>query len=325
MRWCTVRLAAAVLAMAGAIGAQAQAQELPFQGPIKIVAGFAAGGQTDVLARLVAERMSDALKRSVIVENRLGAGGAVAAEAVKNAPADGSTILISNIVVMSLATLSTPNLRYEFARDFVPILQVAEYQLALATGQMTGAKTLAELAAWLKANPDRANYGVPAAGSLPHLYGVAMAEALGLKLTMVPYRGGSPIVTALAGGHLAAGLAGAGDFSEQHKGGMVRVVALSGTERNPVMPDVPTFAELGFKGFEENGWNGFFAPIGTPPEVVSLYARVIQEALADPQLRAKVEGLGLNVVVKPGAELGARIPAERERWRPIVKGLNLGQ
>lgn len=319
MRWMKAFLAGcAVLASAAAAP-----QDLPFQGPIKIVAGFAPGGQTDVLARLIADRMQAALKRNVIVENRLGAGGGLAAETVKNATPDGSTILISNIVVMSLAPLSTPDLRYDAARDFVPILQVAEYQLALATGSSTGARTLPELVAWLKGNPDKANYGVPAAGSLPHLYGVALANALSSPLTMVPYRGGSPIVTALAGGHLAMGLAGMGDFAEQHGGGALRIVAVSGTSRNPVLGEVPTFAELGYRGFEENGWNGFFAPAGTPPPIVAAYAKVMAEALADAEMRRKLEALGLTVTVRSGPELAARIPAEREMWRPIVKAANL--
>lgn len=322
-RWTRRRLlagggGAALLAAGGG----ARSQDLPFSGPIRILAGFAAGGQSDVLARLVAERMSAALGRGVIVENRLGAGGAVAAEQLKTATPDGSTLLLSNIVVMSLATLSTPDLRYEASRDFAPILQAVEYQLALATGPATGARDLAGLSAWLKAHPDRASYGVPAAGSLPHLYGVALANALGLSLTMVPFRGGSPIVTALAGGHVAAGLAGAGDFAEQHRSGVIRLIALSGTGRHPALPDVPTFSELGLRGFEENGWNGFFAPKATPAPVVELYARTIRDALAGPEMRGKVEALGLNVAILSGAELAARIPVERERWRPIVRALN---
>jgi tripartite-type tricarboxylate transporter receptor subunit TctC len=320
-RWCkTLIAAAAVLGVPAA-----QAQELPFQGPIRIVAGFAAGGQTDVMARLVADRMQAALKRSVIVENRLGAGGGLAAETVKNATPDGSTILISNTVVMVLAPLQTPDLRYDPVKDFEPILKGSEYQLAVATGAMTKAQTFQEAAAWIKANPDKASYGVPAAGSLPHLYGVRLAEAIKQPMTMVPFRGGPPIVNALLGGHLAIGLGGIGDFAEQHQGKTIRVLAVSGAERNPVLTEIPTFAELGLKGFETNGWNGFFAPKGTPPAVIERYAAVIREALAEPEVKRKLETLGFSVVVGSGPDLMKQIVAERDFWGPSLKAANLTQ
>ena len=319
-RWQRTMLiaAASLLAAAGA-----DAQELAFQGPIRIVAGFAAGGQTDVMARLVADRMQAKLGRSVIVENRLGAGGGLAAETVKNATPDGSTILISNTVVMVLAPLQTPDLRYDPLQDFAPILKGSEYQLALATGALVGARSFKDLAGWLEANPDKASYGVPAAGSLPHLYGVRLAEALKRPMTMVPFRGGPPIVNALVGGHIAMGFGGIGDFSELHRSNTIQVLAVSGAERNPVLTDVPTFRELGLGGFETNGWNGFFAPKGTPAPIVERYAMVMREALAEPEVKRKLEALGFNVVVSSGADLMKQVAAEREFWGAPLKAANL--
>lgn len=310
--------ALAALALSGS----ASAQGLP-PGPIRIVAGFAAGGSSDSMARLIADRMKETLGRTFIIENVAGAGGRLAAEQVRNGPADGTRILLGNTVMMSLAPLVFADMRYDPLADFLPVAKAADYQLVLATGAMTGARTLAELTTWLKARPDGASYGVPAAGSLPHLYALQVVASTGLPMTMVPYRGGAPIAQALAGGHLAMGFSASSDFAEPHRSGLVRVLAQSGSRRHPALADVPTFAEGGVSGADENGWNGFFVAKGTSPGIVSAYAGAVREALADPAVAKRLEDLGFLVAFAPGPDLARQIEAEQAKWRPVVKAAGL--
>ena len=302
----------------------APAQELP-PGPIRIVAGFAAGGSSDAMARIVGDKIKDSLGRTFVIENVAGASGRLAAEQVKNAPPDGSRILLANTVIMSLAPIVFSDMRYDSLADFLPIGRTGEYPLALASGPLTGAKTFAELLAWVKANPDRANYGVPAAGSLPHLYALQVATSAGSPMTMVAFRGGAQVAQAITGGHVAMGYSAASDLAEQHTGGLLRILALSGTLRHPRLPDVPTFAEVGLAGVEENGWNGFFLPKGTPPAIVNRYAAAMAEALKDKDVIEKLERLGFLVTFADGPALAKQIAAEQEKWRPVVKAANLAQ
>jgi tripartite-type tricarboxylate transporter receptor subunit TctC len=159
---------------------------------------------------------------------------------------------------------------------------------------------------------------VPAPGSLPHLYALQVARAAGVPMTMVPFRGGAPIATALIGSQIPAGLSAVADFAEQHRGGALRIVALSGTQRMPTLPDVPTFAELGLKGFDENGWNGFFAPAGTPAAVIERYNAAIVAALKDADVKAKLEALGFLVTSSTAQALGKQVADEREKWRSLL-------
>jgi tripartite-type tricarboxylate transporter receptor subunit TctC len=297
--------------------APAFAQPLPFEGPIRIISGYAPGGSSDTVARLVADKMQQSLKRPVLVENRTGAAGKIAAEAVKKAPHDGSQILLGNTVMMVLTPL-TEKVDYDPLADFAPIARAGEYQIPLATGAMTHAKYFANLVTWLQNNPDKANYGVPAAGSLPHLYGLQFAKAIGVKMVMAPYRGGAPIANDLIGGQIAAGLSATADFVEQHEAGRLRIVALSGTRRMPTIPDVPTFGEVGLDGFDENGWNGFFAPADTPPDVIKRYNAAINEALTSADVALKLQNLGFLVSTSTPADLGKQLVRERDKWRPLL-------
>jgi tripartite-type tricarboxylate transporter receptor subunit TctC len=310
---CVAALVGAALAP---LPAAAQAA-LPFEGPIRIICPFPAGGSSDAMARLIADKMQATFGRSVIVENKTGAGGRIGAEYMKTVPADGSQIILATVSIMVLNPVQE-KVGYDPIKDFAPIAHAGDFQLPLATGPMTGAKDLATLIAWLKANPDKANYGVPAAGSLPHLYGIALSKATNVPMVMAPFRGGAPIATAVIGGQIAAGIAATADFSEQHRAGMLRIVALSGTQRMPSLPDVPTFAELGLKGMEENGWNAFFGPAGTPASVIAAYNKAINEALKSPDVAKKLENLGYLVTTSTPEELGRRLVVERDKWRPLM-------
>ena len=312
-------LAAAPLAGAG----PARTQTLPFDGPIRIVSGFSAGGSQDTVARLIGDHIRQATGRAVIVENRTGAGSRLAAIAVKDAPADGSTILIANIVTMVLIPLQYADVKYDPLADFEPLARTTDYPNVFATGPATGATDLASLLAWLRANPAKASIGIPAPGSIPHFQVVRFARASGLDPAIVTYRGGTPMVPDLLSGSLAIGTSAPLDFLQLHRGGQLKIVAVTGTERLDVMAEVPTFAEQGFKGLDDYGWNGFFVRAGTPRPVAALYEAAILDAIKAPAVRAKLVDQGF-VVRDMGAEkFRAAIVADLANWRTIVKDAGL--
>lgn len=316
-------LAGALFTAAWASNASAQ-QELKFQGPVKIYAGFAAGGQSDILARLVADRLKERLGRPVVVENKAGGGGRIAVDTVKPLPADGSALLLANIAQMSTAPLVFTDLAYDPIKDFTPISKAVDFQVALATGAQTKAQDFKAMIAWLKANPDKATSGVPAIGGLPHLFGIEMGKAVDLKITAIPYRGGQPILAALVQGDLAMGWGGVADFIEQHRGGVVRIVAVTGTVRSPQLPEVPTFAEMGIKANEPNGWIGYFGPKDMPKDIVALYHREITAALNDPAIAKRLEGLGFIITATGPEGLAKQITDDHKKWKPVVDGAGLG-
>ncbi|HEV7268117.1 MAG TPA: tripartite tricarboxylate transporter substrate-binding protein [Falsiroseomonas sp.] len=301
------------------LGAAAQSAR-----PITIVAPFPAGGSSDILARVVAERLGPMLGRSVVVENVSGAGGRIAARGVEAAAPDGTRLLLANTSVAALTPLTDPQAGYDPLR-FVPVAGAAEFAAGLASGPMTRATTLAELTAWLRANPTQANYGVPATGSLPHLTGILYGRVIGLEMTVVPYRGGAPIAQDLLAGNLAVGIAAAADFAGVHQGGRARLLAVTGTRPAPGLPDVPTFTEAGLAGFEANAWTGFFAPPGTPEALVAPIGTAIRTILADATVRARLEQVALIPVPADGATLRAWLERDRASFAPLLAAAGLGR
>lgn len=307
------------LAVAGMAASSAVAQDLKFQGPVKILVGFAAGGQSDILARVIADKLKERLGHAVVVENKTGAGGRLAVEATKSSPADGSVLVLANVAQMSVAPSIFKDLPYDPLRDFTAIARVVDFQIALATGKQTGTKAFKEALAWLKANPDKANSGNPGNGSLPHLYGFELAAATGLKLQPVPYRGGAPIVAALTQGELAVGWGGLTDFIEQHRSGQVNIIAVTGKARSAQLPDVPTFSELGFPSVATNGWIGLFGPVGLPEAVAARLQRETVAVLADPGVNEKLVALGLIVAPSTAGELKSLVAADLAKWQPVIE------
>lgn len=310
-------LASALLVLGWSAGAQSQ--DLKFQGPVKLYVGFAAGGQSDLLARIMADKLKDRLGRAVVVENKTGAAGRLAVEAVKSSPPDGSAFVLANIAQMSVAPLIFKDLPYDPQKDFSAIGKVTDFQIAMVTGKQTAATTFAETVAWLKANPAKANSGNPGSGSLPHLYGFELATAIGLPLQPVPYRGGAPIVAAIAQGDLAIGWGGVTDFIEQHRSGQVRIVAVTGAKRSTQLADVPTFTELNVPSVSANGWIGMFGPAGMPADLVALFVREVGATLSDATVRERLEGLGLIVAPSSPDAMMAQIQSEMQRWRSVVE------
>jgi len=319
----TARRRGALLALCGALfacalGPPASAQDAP-RGPVRIIVGFAPGGSSDLAARIIADKLKDALGVPVVVDNKAGAGGRIAAEALKNAAPDGNTLLLTPIVVPVLAPLLFKNLPYDANRDFAPVMHVANYQLALSAGSAPPAKSLAELTDWLKANPTKASFGSPAPGSLPHFFGLMVGKSIGIDIQHVAYKGGAPLHTDLIGGQIPIAIDALSDCIEQHRGGRLRIVATSGSNRSPLLPDVPTFKELGYP-IEGNGWTAIYAPANTPKPVIDRLNRALKDVLAQGEAKAKLTNLGFEITATSPEELAAIMRADTAKWGPIIQG-----
>lgn len=309
------RLQALLAVLALAIAASASAQDRP----LRILVGFAPGGGSDLIARLVAERIKISLGTPVVVENRPGVNGILAAETLKNAAPDGKTIMISPIAVTVFAPLTYSKLRYDPIKDFAPVSLAASYQLALAVGRGSPAKTVHEYLAWVRANPTKASYGMPTAGGPPHFFGVMLARTIGLDLAPVPYKGGGPMVNDLIGGQVPAAISDLTVLVKQHESGRLRVLATSGSRRSPVAPDVPTFKELGFPDIEGEGWQAFHTSAGTPRSIIDRLSRAIASAIKAPEVNERLLAIGLEPVGSTPDELASRMAEDTARWAPVVK------
>ena len=310
----TLALACSTVFAVAAMPALAQVDK-----PVKLLVGFAPGGSADTAARLIADRIKDDLHQPVLVENRPGAGGRLVAEAVKNAPADGSVLMLTPIVVTVLAPMVFSKLPYDPVADFAPVAQVANFQFALSVNANHPAKTMKDLVAWYKANPAKANFGSPAPGSLPHFFGLMIGKGAGVELVHVPYNGGAPMMNALMGEQITAAIDTLVEQVELHRTGRVRILASSGTSRSALLPDVPTFAEAGLAGVEGTAWFGVYAPARTPEATVRQLNAAINKALANADLRERLTKLGLEPAGGSAADLGARMAQDTARWGPVVK------
>jgi tripartite-type tricarboxylate transporter receptor subunit TctC len=289
------------------------------EAPIRILVGFPPGGGSDLIARLVAERMRSSLGTTVIVENRPGMNGILAAEAVKSAAPDGRTLMVSPFAVTVFVPLTHAKLSYHPVRDFAPVSLAATYEFALAVGASSPARTLREYLEWVRANPANGAYGLPTAGGPPHFFGVMLARATGLDLFAVPYKGGPPLLTELVGGQVPAGITSLADFLPHQQAGKLRVLATSGSRRSSIAPDVPTFKELGFDGIEGSGWQAFHTTAGTPRTTVERLSAAIASALRAPEVRERLIAMGLDPVGSTPEELARRMAEDTAHWAPVVK------
>ena len=311
----SIRLALTLL-LVFAVATPAYAQD---GGPIRVLVGFAPGGASDVIARLIQDKMKDALGAPVIVENRPGGNGTIAAEALKNAAPNGKTLMIAPIAVFVFAPLTQSNLRYDPFKDFAPVSLAVNFPFVLTVGPGTPAKTLEEYIAWAKANRAKATYGVPLAGGPGHFFGVMLAQATGVDLAAVPYKGGAPLAIDLMGGQIPAGINVLSDVIDQHQSGKVRILAISGAKRSPVAPDIPTFRERGFAAMQVGGWQGFVTPAKTPRQVIDRIAGTIAAAIKSPDIYDRLLALGLEPVGSTADELARRMAEDAAHWAPAVK------
>lgn len=307
------RLIATVVGLGISLCASAQS------GPVRILVGFPPGGESDVVARLLVDRMRSLLGVPVIVENKPGANGMLAAEALKNAAPDGRTLMIAPIAVTVFAPLTHSKLRYDPAKDFAPVSLAANFQMALAVGPGSPAKTLHDYIAWTRANPAQATYGVPLAGGPTHFFGVMLARATGVDLAAVPYKGSASFVNDLLGGQVPAGITVLSQLLKHHEAGKLRVLATSGSQRSPMTPDVPTFKELGFPALEGTGWQAYYTRAGTPQSTVDRLSRAIASAIKSDEVASRLLELGLEPVGSTPGELASRAARDTAIWAPIVR------
>jgi tripartite-type tricarboxylate transporter receptor subunit TctC len=289
------------------------------QTPVKLMVGFPAGGSTDVIARLLADKLKDAMGQPVIVENKAGAGGQLAAQALKAAAPDGNTLFLSHDHTISILPLVTKNAGYDSAKDFVPVVGFATFPNVWALSPNTPAKSHAEYVEWMKQGEKNKSVGIPAPGSVPEfLVGVVGAKA-GMKLSPVPYRGSGPMVADMLGSQIPAGIATITDFIEHHKAGKMRIIATYGSTRQAALPDVPTYSELGIAGLEDLPYFGIFAPAGTPKAAQEKVSEAMKRVLTDPVVRERLTTLGLTVQHMTGEQLGGRERAYANTWAKIIK------
>lgn len=287
--------------------------------PIKILVGFPPGGSADMAARLVGERMAAELKQPVIIENKPGAGGRIAAEALKNANPDGTTLLLTPVVVPVLAPLVFSKLPYNPSTDFAPVAQIATFQFSLSVNAAHPAKNVPELINWMKANPAQANFGSPAPGSLPHFFGVMISTGANVDMVHVPFNGGAPLMNAVAGSQVSTGIDALVDQIEMHRAGKTRILATSGAKRSPLLPDVPTFVESGLKNVEGAGWLGLYATGKTPTATLNALNAAANKSLSQTELRERFIKVGLEPTGGSAQDLADIMKRDTERWGPVVK------
>jgi tripartite-type tricarboxylate transporter receptor subunit TctC len=306
-------------ALAAVLSLLAAAASAQIDRPVRILVGFAAGGSADIAARLIAERMQPDLKQTVMVDNKPGAGGRIAAEMLKNAPPDGGTIMLAPIVVPVLAPLVFSKLSYDPVADFAPVVRVADFQFGLSVNAANPIRSVSELITWSRFNASLANYGTPAPGSLPHFFGVQIAKATGIDYVHVPFNGGAPAMNALVGNQVGFVIDTLVDGIEMYRAGKTRILATSGAARSPLLPEVPTFAEAGLAGIEGVSWFAVYAPARTSEATVRQLNAAINKALAAPELRERFMRLGLEPTGGTPADLAAVMKRDTERWAPVVK------
>ena len=286
--------------------------------PLRIIVGYPPGGATDRVARIVADKLQAKLGSPVIVENKPGAGGRLSAQYVKNAPASQPILLMANPAVMVVAPLVFPESGYDPEKDFQSVSEVNRYEFGVAVSSAVPVKEISHLFAWLKANPDRANFGVPATGSLPHFFALMLGETAKVPVEVVGYKGSSPLLTDLMGGQVPIAVDTFDTQVAQHEAGKLRVLAISADKRSPMAPNIPTLKELGVN-LVGTGWNTLFAPQSMAPATVQRLSELVQEVMKDPDTQQKFVSSKLEPVVSSAAQTDAMLKAYRQQWAPVVK------
>jgi tripartite-type tricarboxylate transporter receptor subunit TctC len=308
-------LAGSAACSLAALTGRARAQSGPLT---KIIFPFAAGAGGDALCRLLAQHVGPLLDRNFIAENRTGADGLIGIKAVKVANPDGATILVTTGPTMYLLPMVETTPSFDSAKDFVPVSQLVRFEFCVFVGPAVDAKDFAQLVAWLKANPHKATFGVPANGTVPHFAGSRLEEVLGVKLTRVAYRGTAPIINDLIGGHLPFAISTLTDAIPQHRAGTIRIVAVSSAARSSFLPDVPTLKENGID-LVADAWYGMWLPAGASSEFAKKLSEAAATALAKPEVKEKLLAIGLIPVGSTPEGLTKELAANTAFWQPVVK------
>jgi tripartite-type tricarboxylate transporter receptor subunit TctC len=308
---------AAALCFGFAPSAWAQ-QDYPTK-TIRIIVPFAPGGSTDIFARYIADKLAPALAQPVVVENRAGAGGNIGAEAVARAAPDGYTLLMATTGVMSINNALYPNMTYDAAKDFEPVIFVASITNVLAVPPELPANSVRELIALAKEKPGSLSFGSSGAGSSTHLSSELFKSMAGIDVLHVPYKGSSQALTDLIAGRITMVIDNMPSAISFIKAGRLRALGVTGSKRSPALPDVPTIAEAALPGYESLSWSGIAVPAGTSKEVIARLNRDIATILAQADIREKFAQAGADPVGGSPQEFAAHIRAEREKWSKLIR------
>jgi len=288
-----------------------------------VITGFPPGGTSDTISRRVAARLQPGYGKSVVVENRTGAGGQIAIQAVKAMPADGSVILQTPMSMLGVYPHIYKKLQYDPVADLTPASLGAVFDFGFAVGPAVpaGVRNIAEFLAWCKANPTLANFGSPAAGSVPHFIGVLIGRSAGVDLNHVPYRGTQPAILDMIGGQVQAVSGPVGEFTQHVAAGKCRLLATTGSQRNRFAPTVPTLVEQGLRDMAFSEWFGFYLPGNAPADVVQRANAALRAALSAPDTVEGLALMGLESRSSSSAELAALLRTDTDRWAPLVKAI----
>jgi tripartite-type tricarboxylate transporter receptor subunit TctC len=287
---------------------------------VRIIVGFPAGGGTDITARLFAETIQGHYASSIIVENKPGASARIAVEYVKNAPPDGSVMLLTPDFPMTLYPHSFKSLNYDPVKDFIAVGPAAKGMLAFSIGPALpdGVKTLSGFIQWCRDDPRKASYATTSAGATPHFTGVMLANEAGVSMTPVHYRGGAPALQDLLGGHVPASVNPITEVLDVAKSGSIRILAVTGAKRSPFLPDVPTFKEAGYNVVAET-WTGIWLPAHTADKIVGVLSAAMREASQSKRMVEALARFGTEPAFQTPAEFSGNITSEIARWAPVVK------
>ncbi|TXD99241.1 tripartite tricarboxylate transporter substrate binding protein [Mitsuaria sp. TWR114] len=323
-----VRLLGAAAAMA--LGATitmtpalaADATNWPTQ-PVKLIVPFAPGGTSDVLAREIAARLQVALKQTVVVDNKAGAGGVLGADSVAKAAPDGYTVLLGTIATHAINPALMPKMPYKADRDFAPVILLGKISNVLLIGPGAQARTVKDIVAAAKAKPGDITFASAGQGTSQHLSGEVFRLMTGADLTHVPYKGSAPAIQDVMGGQVPMSFETVTVALPQIKAGKVKAVAVTSAKRSAQLPDVPTLAESGVPGFDVSSWQALYLPAGTPPAIVAKLNAEVQKIVAQPEVKAKMESLGLEYAPNSPAQFTEFQKAEQARWAKVIKDGNV--
>jgi tripartite-type tricarboxylate transporter receptor subunit TctC len=284
----------------------------------KVLVGFAAGGSLDILARIAAEGLSAKLGKQFIVENKVGASGRLAVEGTKNAKPDGDTLLVCPQGPLTLFPYIFKNLKFDPVKDLTPIARLSTFDVAISVGPSSGVDSIQKFAAWVKSNPDKANFGSSGAGTLLHFTGISLAQKIGAPMTHIGYKGSAPAVVDLIAGSVPMVVSPMSDVLENHKAGRLKIVAISSSQRSLLAPDIPTLKESGID-VEVPGWFALYGPAGMPADLVKKYNQALLETLAPPTVKDRLNKMGMISAVISPEETTQIQRKEHLMWGPLVK------
>jgi tripartite-type tricarboxylate transporter receptor subunit TctC len=316
IRFLTTLVAGLVLALPAA------AQDYPSK-PIKIIVASAAGGASDILSRLVAEKMSVAYGQPVLVEAKPGANGNIAAEYVAAAAPDGYTLMMGTIGALAINASLYKNVRYDPLKDFTPVARLVSFSNLLVVKSALPVHNVKELIAYAKAHPNELHFGSPGAGGSPHMSMVQFDQMANVEMVHVPYKGAAPALTDLMGGYIDLAFSDPLLTQPHLQGGRIRALAVSGAHRLPSLPKIPTVAEAGVPGYEVSGWLGIAAPANTPPAVVAKLNKTLNEIMQMPDMKTKMSAMGAEITTTTPAEFGTFMASEFNRWKKVIVQGNL--